>query len=363
MYSGVQTTVYVEHEIKGTEPVSTIDDQKMMKTTILPNCPDKEQTPDGSTTALSEGWPEGQEEGLVPVEGGCVLYHFYGRDKDGIPIVFLHGGPGGSGACFFKQTALADDHPVVIYNQLGSAGSGFNKDITTAEQAQKHLTIDHFVNEVQSVIDHFGFDEFIIVGRSWGTMLAVEYAAAKQPAGLKGIVLNGPFLNVGQWCSDAERLIKSLDKGDEYWAIVQACEKSGNFCDDPGYEEVNEIYTNAFGSRVEGANDGTPTDSPAENVIEELSVYNYMWGPSEFSCTGMLKGHDSTTLLSGIKVPVLYVCGEYDSGTLEAAKWYESMTPDGEICVLPGCAHNASRERPEEFNAVVRAFAERVTTG
>jgi len=334
----------------------------VMTTSFMTGCSAQEKAPDAGGDALSEGWPEGQEEGLIPVDGGSVLYHFYGKDKKGIPIIFLHGGPGGSGACFFKQTALAEEHPVVIYNQLGSTGSPFSEDITTAEQAQKYLTIDHYVDEVQTVVDYFGFDEFIIVGRSWGTMLTVEYAAAKQPAGLKGIILDGPFLNVDRWCSDAERLIKSLDKGDEYWAIVQECEKSGAFYDDPRYEEVNEIYSNAFNSRVEGANDGTPTDNPAERVIDDFSVYNYMWGPSEFSCTGTLKGHDSTHLLSSIKVPVLYICGEYDSGTPEAAKWYSSMTPDAELCVLPGCAHNASRERPEEFNAVVKAFAERVTS-
>lgn len=331
-----------------------------MTAAVLPGCSEKEQKSGGEKTALSEGWPEGQEEGLIPVDGGSVLYHYYGKDKEGIPVIFLHGGPGGSGTCFFRQTALAEERPVVIYNQLGSTGSPFSEDIKTAGQAQEYLTIDHYVNEVQSVVDYFGFDEFIIAGRSWGTMLAVEYAAAKQPAGLKGIVLDGPFLNVDRWCSDAERLIRSLDKGDEYWAIVQECEESGAFYDDPRYEEVNEIYSNAFNSRVEGANDGTPTDYPAEHVIEDLSVYNYMWGPSEFSCTGTLRGHDSTALLSSIKVPVLYICGEYDSGTPEAAKWYESMTPDAELCVLPGCAHNASRERPEEFNAAVKAFAERV---
>ena len=112
---------------------------------------------------------------------------------------------------------------------------------------------------------------------------------------------------------------------------------------------------------MNGANDGTPKDPQAAHTIPGLSVYEYMWGPSEFSCTGTLKGHDSTKLLPRIGVPVLYICGEYDSGTPEAANWYLSMTPNGELCVLPGCGHNACRERPVEFNAVVGAFADRVS--
>lgn len=308
----------------------------------------------------NKGWPEGQEEGFIPVDGGSVFYHFYGRDKKGIPVIFLHGGPGANGTCFFKQTCLADDHPVVIYNQLGSTSSDFSDDIKTAEEAQKYLTVEHYIDELQTVIDYFGFEEFILIGRSWGTMLAVEYAAAKHPEGLKGIVLDGPFLSVDVWCADAQRLIRSLDKGDEYWKIVQECEASGKYHEDPRYVEVNDIYSANFNSRIDGANDGTPCDPESSHVIDGVSVYGYMWGPSEFSCTGTLKGRDSTDLLGMLKMPVLYICGQYDSGTPEAAVYYNSLTPNGEICVLPGCAHNASRERPEEFNAVVKAFASRL---
>lgn len=323
----------------------------------------QEQVEKADLSANSDdGWPEGQEEGLIPVDGGRVLYHYYGKGKSGIPIIFLHGGPGADGTYFFKQTDLAKEHPLVIFNQLGSVGSPFSDSIITAEEAKSYLTIDHFVDEVQTVVDYFGFEEFIICGRSWGTMLAVEYAAAKQPSGLKGIVLDGPFLNVDRWCRDAERLIKSLDNGDEYWKIVTECEKTGEF-DSPEYIKVNKIYSENFYSRVAGANDGTPVEKPASHIIPDLSIYEYMWGPSEFSCTGTLKGHDSTALLSQINVPVLYICGQYDSGTPEAAKWYNSMTPNGELCVLPGCGHNACRERPVEFNAVVGAFADRASIG
>ena len=310
----------------------------------------------------AQGWPEGQEEGLIPVDKGQVLYHFYGKDKPGIPIIFLHGGPGMDGTYFFKQTALAETHPIVIYNQLGSAGSPFSDDITTAAQAQSCLTIEHFVNELQTVVNFFGFNDYILCGRSWGTMLAVEFAAAKQPEGLRGIVLDGPFLSVDRWCSDAQRLIQSLDHGEEYWRIVKECEKSGDF-DSPEYARINKIYSDNFYSRVNGANDGTPVELQSSHIIPDLSIYEYMWGPSEFTCMGTLKGHDSTPLLSSIDVPILYICGQYDSGTPEAANWYLSMTKNGELCVLPGCGHNATRERPIEFNAVVGAFADRVAGG
>lgn len=326
-----------------------------------------------TSTIYSEGWPDGQEEGFIPVEGGRVFYHYYGKDKTEIPIIFLHGGPGGTGECFFRQVELASEHPVVIYNQLGTYGSDFSEDIKTPEEAEKYLTIEHYVDELQTVVDYFGFDEYMLVGHSWGTMLAVEYAAAKHPEGLKGLALAGPFLNVDVWCQDARRLIQSLPEkdvcgqmmdGKEMWDVIKECEENGLYYDDERYCVINDIYTDYFNTRFEneGCYDEMPYDHGASQYeIPDLDVYTYMWGPSEFTCNGTLKGHDSTHLLDEITIPVLYISGQYDSGTFEAAIKYNEMTPNGELCVLPSCAHVSLAERPAEFNAVISAFADRIT--
>lgn len=303
------------------------------------------------------GWAEGLTTGYIPVDGGQVFYRMYGADKPGTPVIFLHGGPGASSYYFFKQYAVGENRPVVFYNQLGSAGSDVSDEYTTADQVKELFTIEHFVDEVETVVEYFGFDEFVILGHSWGSMLALEYAAAKQPDNLKGLILAGPFLKVETWIDDAGRLIQSLPDGDAMWATIQECEATGVYGEE--YDKINEIYSNNFYNRNPGSTDGTP-EEPETKVVDGVDVYNYMWGPSEFSCTGTLQGHDSTPLLAKIDVPVLYLCGEYDSGSPEAAQYYNSMTKNGEICVLPGCGHDAPRERPEEYNAVVDAFAARV---
>lgn len=307
-------------------------------------------------TPTAVPWPEGGEHGLIGTEGGQVSYHLYGKDTPGIPMIFLHGGPGGTCCYAHAQIPLAKERPLVFYNQLGSPGSPFSPEITTAEEAKKYCTVEHYVNEVQTVIDHFGFDRFFLVGSSWGTMLAVEYAAAKQPKGLMGLVLSGPFLCVDTWIQDAQRLIRSLPNGDGLWEEITALEKSKDF--GPRYQEINKLYSRAFNNRHPESLVGTPTPEKTENP-EKLSVYNYMWGPSEFSCTGTLRGRDSRPLLKAISAPILYVSGQYDSGSPLAAFEYAALTPHGEVCVLPGCAHNSSRERTEEFNTVLTSFANR----
>lgn len=310
-----------------------------------------------NTPMFNGEWPAGMKTGHIPVDGGNVLYRIWGEDKPGIPIIFLHGGPGSACYYFFKQCELSEDRPIVFYNQLGSAGSDVSDEYTTAEQVKELFTVEHFVEELDTVVKFFAFDEFVILGHSWGTMLAVEYAARKKPEGLKGIILSGPYLKTETWVNDAERLIRTLPDGDAMWDHLKECDEKEQF--DEEYSRLADLYVNNFYSRVPGAMEGTPGE-PDTKVVDGVSVYEYMWGKSDFSGTGTLHGRDSTPLLNELKVPVLYICGEYDNGSPEAALYYRSMTPNGEICVLPGCAHDLTRERPEEFNAVAKAFIKRV---
>ena len=167
------------------------------------------------------------------------------------------------------------------------------------------------------------------------------------------MILSGPFLKTETWIEDAERLIRSLPDGDAMWKHVEESVTKGVF--DEEYKRIDDLYQKNFYSRVPGAMEGTP-EEPEKRIVDGVDVYNYMWGPSDFVCTGILRGCDVTPYLKEIQIPILYLCGEYDNGSPEASAYYNSMTPNGEVCVLPDCAHDLTRERPEEFNAAVESF-------
>ena len=63
--------------------------------------------------------PEEIQEGSVSVSGGKIRYKIVGKNKKGIPILVLHGGPGVSYDYLEPLAGLADERPVVFYNQLG----------------------------------------------------------------------------------------------------------------------------------------------------------------------------------------------------------------------------------------------------
>ena len=111
-------------------------------------------------------WPAGSETGMIDVPGGKVNYRVYGKGKKGTPLVCVHGGPGGNYTCFYKELPLAEDRPVIMYDQLGCPLSEIDESFQTADQVKNLYTIDRYCDELESVINYFELKEYILFGTS-----------------------------------------------------------------------------------------------------------------------------------------------------------------------------------------------------
>lgn len=303
-------------------------------------------------------WPNDAETGMIDVNGGKIPYRVYGKDKSGTPIICLHGGPGGQYTSFYKQVSLSENRPVVLYQQIGSDGSEISDEYLNKEKGLTLFTIENFCNELKTVIDYFGYKEYILHAQSWGCMLAAEFAAKFQPASLKGIIFSGPFLNVDRWVNDGHKLISQLPNGEEKLAHILECERTKKF--DEQYKAIDQEYTdNCVELPSNNVND--KPSFPKTSHIDYIGItsYDYMWGKSEFSCNGTLQHHDSTPCLQSLKCPVLFMPGQYDSGTPEAAFEYCKYVKNGEVAVIPGCGHHSLMERPNECNAIINGYLQK----
>ncbi|MFA5301678.1 MAG: alpha/beta fold hydrolase [Bacteroidales bacterium] len=115
------------------------------------------------------------QEGNVKVPGGNIWYKIVGAGKNGIPLLTVHGGPGAPHQYLNPLQALADQRPVIFYDQLGCGRSDRPTDPAL-------WTVERFVEELH------------ILGQSWGSMLAVEYVLRKKPIGIRSLILSGPYL-------------------------------------------------------------------------------------------------------------------------------------------------------------------------
>ena len=81
-----------------------------------------------------------------------------------------------------------------------------------------------------------------------------------------------------------------------------------------------------------------------------------MWGPSEFTITGTLKGYERVNLLKEISVPTLFTCGRYDEATPSTTVYYQSVLPGSKIVIFEGAFHEHPLEKTGEYLEVVRNF-------
>jgi proline iminopeptidase len=90
------------------------------------------------------------------------------------------------------------------------------------------------------------------------------------------------------------------------------------------------------------------------------AVYNFMWGPNEFTVTGTLAEYDRTNRLPEIRLPTLFTCGRYDEATPEATAWYQRLIRGSEMTVFEQSAHLPHLGESERYVQTVRSFLRRV---
>jgi len=287
-----------------------------------------------SSHALSPG------EGFVDVSGGRIWYRVVGNGP-GTPLLLLHGGPGVPSVYLKPLEALADERPVVFYDQLGSGQSDRPKD-------RSLWTIERFVNEIGQVRQALGLNEIHLYGHSWGAMLAASYMLTR-PSGVRSLVLASAPMSVPRYARDARDLLTTLPEAAR--TAIETHEREGSF-DSPEYQAAMMEFYKLYLARRQ------PWSAEIEKTFAELNpdVYVYMQGPSEFTITGTLKDYDVTRRLKEITVPTLFTAGEYDEVRPETVRLYQSLVPGSRLAVIENAAHLTMQDEPERYLQVLREF-------
>jgi proline iminopeptidase len=104
----------------------------------------------------------------------------------GVPVVFLHGGPGGGIAPDHRRYFDPSFYRIILYDQRGSGQSTPLGELTDN-------TTDHLVADLERLRGHLRSERWLVFGGSWGSTLALAYAEAHRDRVL-GLVLRGIFL-------------------------------------------------------------------------------------------------------------------------------------------------------------------------
>ena len=284
-------------------------------------------------------------QGFIDVPGGPVWYSVAG-DGPGIPLLVLHGGPGGRICGYSRLDALGNERPVIRYDQLGSGRSGRPDDLSL-------WTVERFVEELHVVRQELSLEEMHLLGHSWGGSLAAAYVLEKGTAGIASVVLSSPLLSTPLWIEDANYL-RSLLPADVQKTLTEH-EEAGT-TDSDEYKTASDVF---YERHVYG---GERVEDPAEcdGAPSGQFVYEYMWGPTEFYATGNLIDFDVTDRLHEIDVPVLFIAGEFDEARPERVAEFQKLVPGSKMTVILDAAHGTFSRKPDEYRNVVETFLDSV---
>src|ERR1700710_872574 len=122
----------------------------------------------------------------LPVSDGHEIYVESVGRKDGIPAVYLHGGPGSGCQPDHRRLFDPERFHAVLFDQRGAGRS-------RPKGSREHNTLPHLIADMELIREKFGFERWMVVGGSWGATLALAYAQA-HPDRVTGIVLRATFL-------------------------------------------------------------------------------------------------------------------------------------------------------------------------
>ena len=123
---------------------------------------------------------------MFAVGDGHELYVERVGRNDGMPAVYLHGGPGSGCQPDHRRLFDPERFCAVLFDQRGCGRS-------RPKGSREHNTTAHLIADMELIRQKFGFERWMVVGGSWGATLALAYAEA-HPERVSGLVLRATFL-------------------------------------------------------------------------------------------------------------------------------------------------------------------------
>ena len=263
------------------------------------------------------------------------------------PIFLLHGGPGVAHNYIDSYKLLADDgRPVIHYDQIGCGLSTH-----LPEKGGDFWTVQLFIDELENLIDHLGQRAgFHVLGQSWGGMLAAEYGA-RQPKGLKSLVIANSPASMALWTSEAMRQRSQMPQ--HIQDALNNHEASGD-TDNPAYKAATDWVYARHVCRV--------VPNPPEVLAsftqlgQDPTVYHTMNGPNEFFVVGTLKTWDITPDLPSITAPTLLISGRHDEATPATVQPYKDLIKGATWVIFEDSSHMPHIEETAFCMGVVGGF-------
>lgn len=270
-------------------------------------------------------------DGFVTADDGTRLY-WQAIGERGDTVVFLHGGPGGrSSGRLPDLVELSRTHVVIGYDQRGGGRSPAADTLS--------LTIDAHLADLDAVRRHFGLERLTLLGHSWGSALAVLYAA-RHPDRVERLILNGPMPPaatpyVAERNAAIARAIRGLCSDElgagAAQADLDACTRR------PGMNARVYFADTTHIARVAGRGGVDPNANRI--TLRDLGEWDFR------------------PAMDSVRAPTLVIEGRRTPVPMDQVEVWARTVPDARLLVIDGAGHGyAMIENPDAFFAAARSF-------
>ena len=299
--------------------------------------------------------------GLLDVGEGHHIYYEQCGAATGLPVIFLHGGPGGG--CSPRHRELFDltRYRVTLFDQRGCGRS-------LPRGGVQANTSDALIADIERLRQHLGIERWLAFGGSWGAGLALAYAAA-HPTACMGLILRGVFLgrrsDLDWFFQQARQFLPDA------WALLAAHAPPAAHAD-----LLRWLYDGLHGSDLQVAlaaamaweiweasvserQNASPRSAPpsAEETAALLAKYRVQ---SHYLINGCFWGEGESALLAKVRslagLPMAILHGRLDWVCRPQAAWdLHQCLPGSRLQWLEGCGH--SPFEPAMSQALAQALA------
>jgi proline iminopeptidase len=252
----------------------------------------------------------------------------------GVPLVFLHGGPGGEHRYFLPHLeGLEDTYELIFYDQRGCGQS--------EEPSDKSYTIEGEIEILEELRKSFGIGKLNLVGESWGSMLALLYAS-KYPKHVNKIFMTAAVGVEADGYLQFGKLLQERLSAQDKETLDELLVKLKN-----GEIEVSEVFKIIDPYYLYNANHlsrKTKTNSNADvnRKLGQEIIHKY---------NDYIKPEALST------IPIMVVQGDSDIITPEHLEdLFIKKLPHTQLKILKNCGHWSVIEQPEALSDLIKEF-------
>jgi proline iminopeptidase len=276
------------------------------------------------------------------VPGARLYYRALG---EGVPIVVVHGGPGMDHTYLLPGfVPLSERYRLILYDQRGGGRSEGVIDSST-------VSFDQFVEDIDAIGDSLKLGRFVLLGHSWGGLVAIRYAA-RHPERLRSLVLMNSVEPGRRYASQSAQLFRAKQTPDDSAEIARIARS----------DAMRQRDTAAVNAMLRLTFRATFADrSLAKNLSINLDPRTARnMSPIATLVMGSLgRNFDLWGEAATVRVPTLIVQGAADAMPLDMVRELARTIPTAELQIVNGAGHFPYIERPAETFAGISEFINR----